>query len=163
LSKLNYPADTHGKSCYIDYPHSYPYLYIDLSLPSITYRCVDACPASHNFFIITDSGQNTILAPSIEETLNHQMGGVCWSQEKDSFMEKRGFHKEISSKTFLGSKFKVLTYLCVGALILGTLVPVVVFLIPFSIVLGATFLLCLGFIIWLIILTISSTIPLFRT
>ena len=65
LSSLNYPVDSYGNICYLKYRHTYPLLYIDLSAPTIKYRCVNECPSAANGFFIMDSRGAQILAPLV--------------------------------------------------------------------------------------------------
>ena len=40
LSTLNYPSDSYGHVCYLQYPQTYPFLFADFSTPTPKLLCV---------------------------------------------------------------------------------------------------------------------------
>jgi hypothetical protein len=98
MQKSNFPANSKGQTCNIDFGLSYPYLYIDLSSHNPTYRCVHACPSGWNQFIITDSEGEEIYAQGVEEP-KLAFGGICWSEDKEAALREKGFLEELSFKS----------------------------------------------------------------
>lgn len=98
MQKLNFPANSKGKTCNLDFPLSYPYLYIDLSSRNPIYRCVHACPSGWNQFIITDSEGEEIYSQGVEEP-NLVLGGICWSDDKEAALREKGLLEELSFKS----------------------------------------------------------------
>jgi hypothetical protein len=64
LEMLNYPVDSYGHSCYVDYRNTYPFLYMDFSAAVVKYRCVNQCPAVGNGYTVMDSRGSMILVPA---------------------------------------------------------------------------------------------------
>ncbi len=79
ILKMNFPVSSSNYSCMLQYPTSYPYLYIDLNNYKAKYYCVNTCPEQKNNFLIIDSNGNSIQCPSYDELVNIRLGGICWS------------------------------------------------------------------------------------
>lgn len=84
------------------------------------------------------------------------MGGVCWSIDKGQILLKRGMNKEMELKSLFLSNLTGLAYSCFAIIILGTLVPILIFVLPFKVVFGVTISVCFSLIATIIILTWSS-------
>lgn len=103
------------------------------------------------------------MAPALEEKVNSEMGGVCWSAEKYQIMEKRGFTKEILSKNLIRSNFKGLLYIGLATLILAMLTPILLFFFPFKAILGGTIFIGFTALAFLLYSTLTSQASFFKT
>jgi hypothetical protein len=162
LSALNYPTDSYGNTCYLKYQHSYPLLYIDLTAPTIKYRCVNECPSAANGFIVMDSRGAQILGPFVNETINTQLGGVCWSNYTLSMIQKRGLYSYLQGKQFLLNKFTVIAHLCLAAFCLSGICAVLVFWVPVRAMTYGGIILAFGFMLALLIWVNITTLFYYR-
>jgi hypothetical protein len=120
MQKLNFPTNSKGQVCSLDFALSYPYLYIDLSSHIPIYRCVHACPSGWNQFIITDSEGEEIYGQGVEEP-NVTFGGVCWSEDKEAALREKGFLEELSFKSSILAQFSYILINIAAAFLLSSI------------------------------------------
>ena len=95
LNTLNYPSNSYGQVCQLQYAQAYPYVYVNFAPSTPKLHCVSECPSAQNGFTILDSRGALIAAPGISETANYQLGGICLSNQTLSLMKKRGLYSQI--------------------------------------------------------------------
>jgi len=163
LSTLNYPADSSGNICYIKYNHTYPLLYIDLTAANIQYRCVNQCPYYANGYMVMDSSGTQIFGPFVNETINTNLGGVCWSNYTQSMIQQRGLGTYLQGKQFLMNKFTVLVHLSLAVITLSLVCAVLIFCVPVRVMTYGGITLAFGLMISLLIWVNTTTLFFYRT